>query len=142
MTSLVLVLGGVAIAFAVAYLLNQPRRAVPITTSQQVPAQLNRSHFSERTKPYLVVIFTANSCGTCAQVVKQACALANDEVVVQEVEYPTQKHLHQLYKITAVPLVLFANPNGEVLQSIAGPTNASQLVSTLEALVASHKASS
>ena len=139
MASLILVLAGVAIALAVAYLLNRTRRSVPIATNQQIPTHINRNHFNEPARPYLVVVFTARSCDTCAQVVQQALGLASDQVVVQEVEYVAQKRLHQLYQITAVPLVLFANTNGAVLRSIAGPTTTSQFESALANVVESNQ---
>ncbi|MCQ3813662.1 MAG: hypothetical protein KTU85_04480 [Acidimicrobiia bacterium] len=134
MDRLILVLGGVAIAALVAYLLNRGHRAVPAANTQTVPRELNRNDFSEAAKPWLVAVFTAATCNTCAKVMSHASHLASSQVAVQELEYTAQRNLHKRYKIDAVPMVLFANETGEVKRSFLGPVSAAELWSSMAQL--------
>lgn len=127
MDRLLLVIGGLATAGIVAALLGRGRKPVPAANTRSIPEHLNRKDFDEPTSPWLVVVFTAKSCATCAGVMERANELASSQVTVQEIEFSSERALHQRYRVDAVPLVLIANETGAVQRAFVGPTSATDL---------------
>ena len=83
------------------------------------PTLLVRTDFPEAHKPWLLAVFTAEKCQSCAAVWDEAQKLvaaepAASRVSLIEVESPSQKKLHRRYGIEAVPLTVAADKNGEV----------------------------
>ena len=83
------------------------------------PTLLVRTDFPKPEKPWLLAVFTANKCRSCAAVWDEAQKLAAAEssasrVSLVKVESPSQKKLHRRYGIEAVPLTVAADKNGEV----------------------------
>jgi hypothetical protein len=79
----------------------------------------------------LVVVFSAATCATCADVVAKAAVLASREVAVQDVEFTAERALHQRYAIDAVPAVLLADADGVVRRTFLGPVSATDLWAAL-----------
>lgn len=83
------------------------------------PTLLVRSDFPEAEKPWLLAVFTANKCRSCAAVWDEAQKLiatepAASRVSLAKVESPSHKKLHRRYGIEAVPLTVAADKNGKV----------------------------
>lgn len=134
MDRLLLVLGGVGVSVLVAWLLGRRQHPAPATNTHTVPRQLDRNDFDGRDRRWLVAVFTASSCATCAGVMERARHLAGSEVWVQELELGAQQALHERYGIDAVPLLLIADQTGAVRRAFVGPTTASDLWGSLAEL--------
>lgn len=127
MTRVLLAVGLVAIAIAVALIVERRRPAPPTQPTWAVPSQLDRDDFDGRDKPWLVLVFTSATCTTCAGVWARVRPLENDEVAVQEVEAVERKDLHQRYAIDAVPMLLVVDRDGVVRGSLVGPASAEEI---------------
>lgn len=126
----------VVVAVVVAVVVQRRRPVAERAPSFQVPPRLDRGDFDRPDTPWLVAVFTAATCDTCAGVLARARPLASDELVVQEVEVAASRALHQRYGIDAVPLVVVADAAGAVRAHAFGP----QATSDLWGLVAQARA--
>jgi thioredoxin-related protein len=104
----------VAAVAAVAVVMQRRRPDAPTQRVYNVPVQLDREDFPRSATPWLVVVFTSATCGTCAQ-------------VVAEVEVTAEADLHQRYGIDAVPTLVVADADGVVRRSFLGPVTATDL---------------
>ena len=126
MERLILAIAVVAVAAAVAQFVRRRRAADPPTQPRfEVPAQLDRADFPGA--GWLVVVFTSESCSTCADVVRKAEVVRCDDVAVDVVPYQTRGELHRRYSIDAVPCLVIADPAGVVCRSFLGPVTATDL---------------
>jgi hypothetical protein len=117
-----------ALALTVAWVLQRRQRPdAPVRTGYAVPAQLDRADFARPEAPWLVVVFTSATCGTCAATWDKARPLSSDNVAVQEVEHGAERALHDRYAIEAVPTTLVADEQGVVHKSFVGPLTATDL---------------
>lgn len=124
----VLIAAAVVVCAAVAAVIGRRRRPAPPTQPRmQVPSQVDRSDFEDVDKPWLVAIFSSASCGTCADVIAKARALASRDVAVCEVEFGASRALHKRYDIDAVPTVIVVDRDGVVRSSFMGPVTATDL---------------
>lgn len=126
MDRVLLVLGGIAIAAAVAAVLGRGRSA-PAANTHHIPVQLDRLDFPRPTAPWLVVAFTSATCDTCAGVWERARHLDSDQVSVVEIEVGAQKTLHDRYKIDGVPTLVICDAEGSVKRAFLGPMTATDL---------------
>jgi hypothetical protein len=123
----------VALAFVVALgsvawvLERRRRRDAPTQGTMVAPAQLDRADFVQPTTPWLVVLFTSDSCTSCAGLYEKAAPLASDDVAVTEVRFPEQRALHERYSVRAAPMTLVADDAGVVRASIFGAFTATEL---------------
>ena len=83
--------------------------------------------FERPDAPWLVAVFTSATCHTCADVVAKAAVLASDDVAVTDIEWQTQRDVHDRYRIDSVPLLVIADREGVVRGSFAGPVTATDL---------------
>jgi hypothetical protein len=128
MIRVVIAVAIVALAAGVAAIVNRRRRADPPTQPRyEIPAQLDRADFCEPSAPWLVAVFSSESCHTCADVVAKADVMRSDEVAVDVVPFQTRRDIHQRYAIDAVPCLLVADAAGEVHASFLGPVTATDL---------------
>lgn len=128
MTRLLIALVIVAVAAAAAYVVQ--RRRVPDAPTQRrynVPEQLDRNDFARSTAPWLVAVFTSDTCDKCAEVASKAAVLATDEVVVDTIEFTERRELHERYRIDAVPTLVIADADGVTRRSFLGPMTATDL---------------
>ncbi|HVV38103.1 MAG TPA: hypothetical protein VHC63_15965 [Acidimicrobiales bacterium] len=128
MNRLVAVVVVFAVAGVVAWLLQRRKPAPPTQpTAYPVPTQLDRADFTRPDAPWLVVLFSSETCGGCASVREKTRVLAATDVAYQEVSYQTDKELHTRYSIEAVPLVVIADAEGVVVNSFVGEVTAIDL---------------
>ncbi len=132
MLQIAIVAGTAAVALAVGWYMQSRRPAPPLSTTHSLPEQLDRSDFEGPSNPWLVAVFTSETCSTCAKVWQSAQFLATDEVVVQNIEATRDADLHERYGITAVPGVVIADRAGVVHRSFLGPPSSSELWSGLD----------
>ena len=106
------------------------RRRTPDAPTQRrysAPTQLDRAEFVRPQAPWLVVVFTSATCEVCHSVLAKANVLASDDVAVQEVEYGTDRVIHERYSIDAVPTLVIADSQGVVVATFIGPMTATDL---------------
>lgn len=128
MERLVVALVLIAVAVVVAVVLERRKPGPPTQPKQwEVPAQLDRDDFAARDRPWLVAVFTSETCDSCAKVMPKAEVLASDTVGVVEVPYQTQKDLHRRYHVEVVPTLVVADPEGVVRASFIGQPTATDL---------------
>ena len=117
-----------AVAGAVAWLLQRRQPEAPTqATAYPVPTQLDRADFARPDAPWLVALFSSETCGGCAAMRDKTRVLAAPDVAYQEVSYQTDKALHERYRIEAVPLVVIADREGVVVNSFVGEVTAIDL---------------
>ena len=128
MERLVLVVVLVAVALAVAALLRRGQPDAPIGSGDwEVPAQLDRRDFAEPEKPWLVAVFTSNTCDSCEAATAKASVVAGDNVAYEVVPWQERKALHERYGVEVVPMILVADPEGVVQRSFIGVPSATDL---------------
>jgi hypothetical protein len=123
----VLALGLIVVAAAVAWWLRGRQTEAPTQSRYQVPTQLDRADFEGTDRPWLVVVFSSTTCTMCVEAVAKASVLACDEVAVQEVSYQTRRELHRRYNIEAAPTTLLADGDGVVRAAFVGSPSATDL---------------
>jgi thioredoxin-related protein len=117
-----------ALAGVVAYLLQRRQPAPPTQpTAYPVPAQLDRADFSRADAPWLVVLFSSETCAGCASMREKTRVLAAADVAYQDVSYQNDRDLHRRYNVEAVPLVVIADEAGVVVNSFVGEVSATDL---------------
>jgi Thioredoxin len=106
------------------------RRRVPDAPTQRrynVPEQLDRNDFPSPDAAWLVAVFTSSTCDKCADVASKAAVLASRDVAVANIEFSTDRSLHERYRIDAVPTLLIVDAAGVTRQSFLGPMTATDL---------------
>lgn len=106
------------------------RRRVPDAPTQrryEAPTQLDRTDFDRPDAPWLVAVFTSATCSACASVAAKAAVLECADVAVQEVEFGSDRALHERYAIDAVPTAVIADADGVVVTAFLGPVTATDL---------------
>jgi len=127
---LALRVGAVVVVVATAGVITWRRQgttAAPTQPRGVVPVQLNRADFVQPTTPWLVVSFTSSTCAACADVARKVAVLASHQVAVQEVEFGTDRELHDRYRIDAVPTLVIADAQGVVHFGHLGPISATDV---------------
>ena len=128
----VLLAVGIALAVALlAWALERRRPQAPTQRRWAVPDQLDRADFERPGAPWLVAVFSSETCDSCATAVERARGLASADVAVQEVEVTARGDLHRRYNVEAVPTLLVADRQGVVRASIVGPPGLDELESAL-----------
>jgi hypothetical protein len=128
MIRVVIAVAIVAVAAGVAAIVNRRRRTDPPTQPRHaVPAQLDRGDFCEPSAPWLVAVFSSETCHTCADVVAKAAVLRSDDVAIDVVPFQSRRDVHQRYAIDAVPCLVVADAAGTVHASFLGPVTATDL---------------
>ena len=126
MERLLIALAIMVAAVAIAEVVRRRRRPdAPTQPRYEVPSQLDRSDFPG--DGWLVVVFTSETCSTCADVVQKAEVLRSDAVAVEVATFQHRRDLHERYSIEAVPAVLVADGDGVVHASFLGPVTATVL---------------
>ena len=126
MERLLLALAVVAVAAVVAQIVRSRRSTDPPTQRRApTPSQLDRSDFDG--DGWLLVVFTSDTCSTCADVVAKAEVVRSPQFAVQTVSFQARKDLHERYDIDVVPMALVADRDGVVRRSFIGPVTATDL---------------
>ena len=121
-----LVLGALAVAGLVAGLLGGSRRGKYVQ-STHIPQLLDRRDFVRPEAPWLVAVFTSETCDTCAGVWERAQHLESSSVAVQQLEISAETKLHKRYRINAVPTLVVADDDGVVQNAFLGPVTSAEL---------------
>jgi hypothetical protein len=128
METALIVLAVVAVAGVVAWIAKSRTPDAPTQpVTHEAPAQLRREDFADPHKPWLVAVFSSATCSGCEDVVAKAKVLESDQVALHIVEYGANQSLHERYRITGVPLVVFADNAGVVRQHYFGAVSATHL---------------
>ena len=128
MERLVVAIIVVAFAAAVAQIVKRRRSADPPTQGKRdLPAQIDRSDFELPMAPWLVAVFSSDSCSTCADVIRKADVLRSSDVAVQVASYQDRRDLHNRYVIDAVPCLVIADSEGVVQAGFLGQMTATDL---------------
>ena len=128
MERLVLVVVLVAVALVVAAVIRKRQPDAPIGAKDwEVPAQLDRADFIEPDKPWLVAVFTSNTCDSCAAATAKASVVAGENVAYEVVPWQERKALHERYGVEVVPMILVADREGVVQRSFIGVPSATDL---------------
>ena len=101
--------------------------AIPTPSGFTVPARVAREDFDHPERPWLVAVFTSESCDSCAGVVERATPLDSPEVVVAAVTVQDQATTHAKYRIDGVPTTIIADADGTVVGSFLGPVQTIEL---------------
>ncbi len=128
MVRLLVAVAIVVVAAVVASIVNRRRRSDPPTQPRSaLPVQLDRADFADPDAPWLVAVFSSDSCNTCADVISKAEVLRSPDVAVDVVPFQTRRDLHARYAVDAVPCLLIADPEGAVRAGFLGPVTATDL---------------
>lgn len=118
----------VLVAAAVGEVARRRRRVDPPTQPRrELPTQLDRQDFADPGSPWLVAVFSSDTCSTCADVVSKAQVLRSHDVAVDIVPYQHRRDTHSRYAIDAVPCLVIADAAGEVHGGFLGPVTATDL---------------
>jgi hypothetical protein len=118
----------VAAAVVVAMVLRRRRTVdVPTQPTWDAPTQLDRADFTRPEAPWLVAVFSSDTCDACAKVVSQAEVVDSTEVAVDVISYQRSRPLHERYAIGAVPITVIADAHGVVRHAFVGPHSATDL---------------
>lgn len=117
-----------AVALIIAVVLERRRRVgSPIRDAHPVPRQLFRPDFPQPEAPWLVALFSSQTCDSCSTMRERVRALGAADVTVCDLEFSTERELHERYEISGVPMVLIADADGVVRESFVGPATAQDL---------------
>lgn len=128
MTRVLIAVAIVAVAAAVAWYVRRHRGPdAPTQRRYSTPDQLDRADFDRRDAPWLVAVFTSDTCDMCAEVAQKAAVLESDEVAVSNIEFTANRELHARYRIDAVPTLVIVDAAGVTRRSFLGPMSATDL---------------
>lgn len=129
MERFLLAAGLAVVAIVVALYLQRGKNTAPTEGAGEfrAPTRLDRSDFVRPDAPWLVVVFAAATCDSCAEVWTKAKVLESESVAVQRVEEKADAELHRSYDIRAVPTTVIVDAEGEVRASYMGPVSATHL---------------
>ena len=128
MTRLLIAVVIVVVAAGIASVVR--RRQVTDAPTQRrynVPEQLDRDDFPHRDTPWLVAVFTSDTCDKCADVASKAAVLESRDVAVVNVDFVADRPLHDRYRIDAVPTLVIVDADGVTRRSFLGPMSATDL---------------
>ena len=118
----------VLLAAGVAELVRRRRHSDPPTQPRlQLPSQLDRADFTSPETPWLIAVFSSDSCSTCADLIAKAEVLRSTQLAVDVVSYQTSREVHARYAIDAVPSLVLADAKGTVRAGFLGPVTAADL---------------
>ena len=93
----------------------------------RVPTRVTRGDFAGPVKPWLVVVFSSDSCSGCTDTLAAARQLESSAVAVDEIETVRDRDLHSRYGIDAVPTTLVCDDEGAVRRWFLGPVSTADL---------------
>tara|TARA_B100000929_G_scaffold155973_1_gene123580 strand:- start:7320 stop:7748 length:429 start_codon:yes stop_codon:yes gene_type:complete len=122
-------------AFLAAVLLRKLNYRNFVTSGWSIPGYLRREDFGFLNEPWLVVIFSSESCETCKPVVTEGMKLTSLGIAIQEVAAETNRGLHEKYDIDAVPMLLLVDKFGVVRSSHLGPIDFGEVKKSIETVI-------
>lgn len=121
----------VVVALAVA-LVAQRRRgaAAHLVSHSSVPASVDLESLGIDAGP-AIVVFTEETCRTCAAAIAVARGPAGAGLRVAEVPFGTGREAHRRHGIDTVPTTVVADPDGLVVDGWIGQVDVSALAAAL-----------
>lgn len=137
MARVVVALVLVGVALVLAWAIQRRRGSAPPTQDLRagVPDQLDRADFARPDAPWLVAVFSSDTCKSCAEVIDRTAELARDDVAVDAVSFQASRPIHERYGITAVPTTVIADADGVVHRSFVGRLQDESLNEALSATI-------
>lgn len=120
MLTLLIVVIVALVAGAVAYLVNGRAPDAPSTPQFAAPQQLDRADFDRPDTPWLLALFSSETCLSCHDARAVLADVTFSSVVVQDLPVETDKATHDRYGVDAVPIVALADADGVVRWSWLG----------------------
>ena len=121
----------VVVALVVAYLAQRRRDAaansIPHST---VPASVDLASMGIESGP-AIVVFTEETCRTCAAAIMVVRGPAGAGLPVTEVPFARERELHRRHGIDTVPTTVVADGKGQVVDGWIGRVDASGLAAAL-----------
>jgi hypothetical protein len=118
----------VALAGGVASVVRAQRRPdAPTQQRRELPTQLDRQDFVRPEAPWLILVFSSETCSTCADVIRKAAVLESSDVAVENVSYQQHRERHERYRVDSVPSLVIAGADGAVRFGVVGPISATDL---------------
>jgi hypothetical protein len=122
----------VVVAVALAAVLGRRRNDPPTSDRVEVPRQLDRLDFVRPDAPWLVVVFTSETCESCARATAKASLFESTETAYEEIPWQTRRDLHDRYRVDTVPMILVADGSGLVQRSFVGAPAFTDLAAAVE----------
>ncbi len=120
MTTLVIVLLVAAAAGGVAFVVNGRAPDAPSTPQFAAPQQLDRADFDQPELPWLLALFSSDTCLSCHDARAVLADVTFASVAVQDLPVESTKAVHDRYGVDAVPIVALADDDGVVRWSWLG----------------------
>lgn len=121
----------VVVAIAVALVAQRGRRAAATSvTRSALPAAVDLTTMSVSGGPSFVV-FTEESCRTCAAALGVVRGPAGAGLAVVEVPFGAERHLHRQHGIDTVPTTVLVDRDGQVIDGWIGRVDLSELAAAL-----------
>lgn len=132
-TDRIAVLLGVAlVAVAVAgFVRSRSRSDPPTRPAWAVPDNVDRQDLSRPDAPWMVAVFSSETCLACRATWEKARQLESEQVAVQDIDSIRDADLHSRYGIDAVPLLLLLDADGDVRAHHLGEPSAADLWSAM-----------
>ncbi|MEC7714712.1 MAG: hypothetical protein VYC14_02050, partial [Actinomycetota bacterium] len=89
--TIILVLVIALSAFGISTLANRRVPDRPSVPKSILPYQLDRSDFNDSDVEWIFVLFTSDTCDACVSVLNEVSKISLPNVVVQNIDYATQK---------------------------------------------------
>ena len=120
MLTLLVVVAVVVVAGAIAAVVNRRSPDAPSTPQFAAPQQLDRADFAEPDTPWLLALFSSETCLSCHDARAVLADVTFSSVVVQDLPVESAKATHDRYGVDAVPIVALADALGVVRWSWLG----------------------
>lgn len=125
----------VAAAIAVASLAQRRRSASATAVPRsELPAAVDLAAVGLQGGPALVV-FTEETCRTCAAALAVVKGPAGAGIPVAEVPFGAKRELHRQHRIDTVPTTVVTDAGGEVIDGWVGSVDLSELAAALAQIV-------
>lgn len=134
MSRLILMLAIATVVAVIVALANRQRPSAAASLVGALPSHVSRADFARPDVPWLVLVFSAESCLACAAVIDWVRGLETDRVAVQVAEVSQDAELHARYAIDSVPATLLVDTDGGVHAGYFGPlspTGQQEILKTL-----------
>lgn len=129
---IIIVVAVALIALGVGWYTQRRAPDAPVQPARHVlPTQLDRGDFARPDAPWLVAVFTSETCETCAKVWTSTQLVESDQVAIQNIAYQQDQELHDRYNVTAVPSVVVVDEAGVNRAEFLGPPSSAELWATL-----------
>lgn len=120
LVTVIVVILVVAAVAALAAVVDRRRPDAPTTPQFAAPQQLDPADFDGDRRPWLLVLFSSETCLSCHDAREVLGLVRFDTVTVIDLPVETHRAVHQRYGIDAVPIVVLADHEGVVRWSWLG----------------------